>query len=433
MYLNLLESPAPPVFFSRFIGLIDVGLVSLRIPFLYKILGATRGLARRARSVGRPEAQARLGIVPHMSVPFAASSHSKHWLHASPEVLTDRRRVARERAIAMLGEAAASSGTEDDLTPLPAEEEALLLAYWEMKMQEVCRSENARDPSRFTDRVLAAAQLYFKRFFLVVSPMEESPLAVMFAALYLAGKVEEERIELDRLVELSKLTSEVLLEQEMRLLEKLRFQLLTRSPFRCLAGLEQDLHAALAGVSDGSAAALAELPELRVATRAALKRALCADTPLLFSPLHMALSALLEANRARSVPIDVAAWMHKQFGDEVGAVAGALEGPGAGSSLVELLQHVESTTASSLSQRVDLSAKQTKPRLKHADTQLKRLRLAVQEAQRQQSKKAKFDKTEQLEGDGAAALVGPLVKRRRDEEDVAPQEGPGASRVKLEA
>jgi hypothetical protein len=25
------------------------------------------------------------------------------------------------------------------------------------------------------------------------------------------------------------------------------------------------------------------------------------------------------------------------------------------------------------------------------------------------------------------------VKRRRDEEDVAPQEGPGASRVKLEA
>jgi len=383
--------------------------------------------------LARPEAQGRLGIVPHMSVPFAASSHSKHWLHASPEVLTDRRRVARERAIAMLGEAAASSGTEDDLTPLPAEEEALLLAYWEMKMQEVCRSENARDPSRFTDRVLAAAQLYFKRFFLVVSPMEESPLAVMFAALYLAGKVEEERIELDRLVELSKLTPEVLLEQEMRLLEKLRFQLLTRSPFRCLAGLEQDLHAALAGVSDGSAAALAELPELRVATRAALKRALCADTPLLFSPLHMALSALLEANRARSVPIDVAAWMHKQFGDEVGAVAGALEGPGAGSSLVELLQRVESTTASSLSQRVDLSAKQTKPRLKHADTQLKRLRLAVQEAQRQQSKKAKFDKTEQLEGDGAAALVGPLVKRRRDEEDVAPQEGPGASRVKLEA
>jgi len=425
MYLNLLESPAPPVFFSRFIGLIEVGLVSLRIPS-QKNFGA--GLAR-------PEAQGRLGIVPHMSVPFAASSHSKHWLHASPEVLTDRRRVARERAIAMLGEAAASSGTEDDLTPLPAEEEALLLAYWEMKMQEVCRSENARDPSRFTDRVLAAAQLYFKRFFLVVSPMEESPLAVMLAALYLAGKVEEERIELDRLVELSdrKLTSEVLLEQEMRLLEKLRFQLITRSPFRCLAGLEQDLHAALAGVSDGSAAALAELPELRVATRAALKRALCADTPLLFSPLHMALSALLEANRARSVPIDVAAWMHKQFGDEVGAVAGALEGPGAGSSLVELLQRVESTTASSLSQRVDLSAKQTKPRLKHADTQLKRLRLAVQEAQRQQSKKAKFDKTEQLEGDGAAALVGPLVKRRRDEEDVAPQEGPGASRVKLEA
>jgi hypothetical protein len=31
MYLNLLESPAPPVFFSRFIGLIEVGLVSLRM------------------------------------------------------------------------------------------------------------------------------------------------------------------------------------------------------------------------------------------------------------------------------------------------------------------------------------------------------------------------------------------------------------------
>ena len=42
--------------------------------------------------------------------------------------------------------------------------------------------------------------MYFKRFFLERSLMEEEPKSLMLAALYLAGKVEEERIDVDDLL-----------------------------------------------------------------------------------------------------------------------------------------------------------------------------------------------------------------------------------------
>lgn len=233
-----------------------------------------------------------------MSVPWPHSTHAKHWTYGCVEQLVLLRCLARERATETLDEAvkqqqsdgaSTAAGTAMHLKPLPNEDEALLCAHWEAKMQAVCRSENACDASRFTDRTLAAAQLYFKRFFLVISPMQESMLGVMLTALYLAGKVEEEHIEIDRLVVLSgqKMTARELLALEMRMLEVLRFELLTRSPFRCLGGLLQDLHGSLAAAPGGSAVALAGLEELRGATTALVKKALCADTPLLFSPLQV--------------------------------------------------------------------------------------------------------------------------------------------------
>ena len=38
--------------------------------------------------------------------------------------------------------------------------------------------------------------MYFKRFFATVSLVEEDPKSLMIAALFLAGKVEEERIDI---------------------------------------------------------------------------------------------------------------------------------------------------------------------------------------------------------------------------------------------
>ena len=46
----------------------------------------------------------------------------------------------------------------------------------------------------------SAAQIFFKRFFLKVSVMEVDPKKMMLAALYLAGKVEEENVELEPLI-----------------------------------------------------------------------------------------------------------------------------------------------------------------------------------------------------------------------------------------
>lgn len=49
----------------------------------------------------------------------------------------------------------------------------------------------------------SAAQIFFKRFFLKTSVMEVDPKKMMLAALYLAGKVEEEKVELEQLIVMS--------------------------------------------------------------------------------------------------------------------------------------------------------------------------------------------------------------------------------------
>ena len=280
----------------------------------------------------------------------------------SKEQLETRRRLTRSRIIDALTEAAAAKAGEGNtadsmgLKPLAMDDEALLRAHWERKLQMVCESKNLRDPARFTTRVLAAAQIYFKRFFLAVSLMEESPLGVMLAALYLAGKVEEERIEVEELIELSgrKLTKEALLNLEMRLLKTLQFQLVIRSPFRCLAGLIQDLHEFLSGGSGRRIVTPSALKDLQRESTTSICGVLCTEAPLLFPPHLLALWSVRKA--ASKVSVDVEPWVEHRLHEGVpGGVGLAPDSPAALICLEKLVKE-------SVIEVMDMTSDETKQR-----------------------------------------------------------------------
>ena len=87
--------------------------------------------------------------------------------------------------------------------------------------------------------------MYLKRFFLKASLVEADPKAVMLAALLVAGKVEQERIQIEDVVALGqkgqKLTADELLAMELKLCQTMSFQLMVGSPYRALLGYLQDL------------------------------------------------------------------------------------------------------------------------------------------------------------------------------------------------
>ena len=264
------------------------------------------------------------------------------------------------------------------------EEEALLFLMYEKQLQQLCRTENAVDPSRFTNRVLLSAQLYFKRFFLFVSPMEIMPQDVMLASIYLAGKVEDERIRLDDLVpKYSKhLSPGGLLSLEMRLLEVLAFRVVTHSPFRCLSGLIQELHAAAPGVPQDARAASETFEVLHRASIDLICRALCTDAPFLYPPQQIALAALVAADRAADAAlstagaVDVGAWGARRLASEASApenATGRTAPP-----LLEQLNRIElGDEATFLGEPVDLNSVEIQARLKQADEQLRRLTEAL--------------------------------------------------------
>ena len=265
-----------------------------------------------------------------------------------------------------------------------------MLRYWyEKKLQEVCQTENAEDSARFTDRVMFASLMYFKRFFLRISFMEENPSHVMLAAFLVAGKVEEERIEPDDLLpKYAKISHEALLALELRLLEALSFQLVTVSPFRQLQGFLQDLQSASGGgVQD-------ELQQLHSDACTFINGALCTDAPFIFTPQQLALAALQEAG-AKAAPggVDVAGWLAKRFqflgAADGGAAAVKSEGGGGGKAkgeaeeggvalllaqLEAVRSSVQAATAAAPQEAADGS------RLKEVDERRKRLCRAIKSA-----------------------------------------------------
>lgn len=205
--------------------------------------------------------------------------------------------------------------------------------------------------------------------------MQADPKAMMLACLYLAGKVEEEKVEVDSLIasyhkrlqtdELvrpclrsltllfpsllsglahASLYIQVSLSQpqplhispslswtrpsyefsmqvalELQLLQVLRFHLHTCSPFRCFQGLMQDLHEVL--LNHGSEEQTHDLlQQLHEGGLGVLCESYTSDAPFLFSPQQIALEALeraiLSVSEGSSGAVEaMRAWLYRLSSD----------------------------------------------------------------------------------------------------------------------
>jgi len=372
---------------------------------------------------------------------FAESTQARFWTFPS-EQLAALREAVRKRAQEKLAAALAAEGgsgsdaSGSQLAVLTVEEEALLRNYYENKLQQLCRENNQRDSTRFTKRAAATAQMYFKRFYLKVSVVEEHPKEIMLACLYLAGKVEEEKIEMDDLLpHAPKLKPEHLIALEQRLLETMRFQLVIRSPYRSLIGFLQDLQAwSLERNRDAEGQGLVQaLQLLQERATEHVGRALISEVVFLAPPQQIALAALRLAARAegeRCQATDVATWLQQRFTflDQGGSQGGASPTDNAQGLLRQIASIEEQIVA--VTNPDDDPEQATRRRLQEVETrrvavckvvrayaiQRERLRLEAAQKESHARKQSKIEQSEQhsRELTGVMAALAPSQQQSED-------------------
>lgn len=174
--------------------------------------------------------------------------------------------------------------------PLTPAEEALLLKFYEAKVQAVCRE------LRLPLKVLGAAVTYIKRFYVARSALDVDPQAAALTCLYLACKAEECYLSAAELGRLSGMPAEVLLRHEIQVLQGLGFDLLVHAPHRAVDGCLAEVEACRAEAGDADCDGLAALvPEQMQRARAAAYGAadalMLTDAPLLYTPGQLGLAA----------------------------------------------------------------------------------------------------------------------------------------------
>ncbi|KAG5626126.1 hypothetical protein H5410_011344 [Solanum commersonii] len=158
----------------------------------------------------------------------------------------------------------AKDNAEKRPKPLKVEEEQLLRAFYEFKIQDVC------DAFKFPRKIQATALIYFKRFYLLWSVMEHHPKDIMLTCIYAACKAEENHVSAEELGKGIGQDHHVILNNEMLvfqawilfkgyfilhfplnlalinffitfLLQSLGFDLIAYAPYRALEGFISDL------------------------------------------------------------------------------------------------------------------------------------------------------------------------------------------------
>lgn len=199
-----------------------------------------------------------------------AFERGDRWIFTE-EALRQARGLAHERATRELLGAAASPGRER-LLPLCLEESGRLVQLHAQRLPQICRDCSVPSDVQWT------AGMFYRRFYIVQSPMEFDPLVMLLVCLHLACKVEEvHEITLEDLFDSARpfganeAMKKKVFELELTLLEALDFALLVEpKPDAALHMLTEELlrlHPQQAESLGPEAAAAAEALALRLGLR----------------------------------------------------------------------------------------------------------------------------------------------------------------------
>ena len=218
---------------------------------------------------------------------FHTSTQRKYWTFPNENELIDMRQEVNNAYCERYREALPA---KKDVNFLSVDEERSLIEYYQLVLIEVCDRFKPPVPSAVT----ATAVAYLKRFYLKTSVMDHPPKEMFLVCLYMACKVEEHNVSVDRFVEILPVdrrekTKDFILAHELLLMQRLNFHLTVHNPYRPMEGFIIDLKTRCPNIGD---------PEKwRPSAEEFLRKALMTDVSLLYSPSQIALAALFSASK----------------------------------------------------------------------------------------------------------------------------------------
>ena len=213
---------------------------------------------------------------------FHSSTHKKHWIFSNLDEIDK----IREKCIENYGTKFAVSA--NDL--LTIDEHKVLCKYYEKFLFHLCMK--FQPPLPYS--VLFTSFVYFKRIYFQTSVMEHLPQDMLSVCLYMACKVEEYNISVDKFVMIypeadrARIT-EVILSNEMGLMKLLNYQLIVHSPKRALEGFFVDIKTRFKQKED--------FDRCREVSNEFLNASLFSDVVFLYTPSQIALAALFAASK----------------------------------------------------------------------------------------------------------------------------------------
>lgn len=223
---------------------------------------------------------------------FEESSHKADW-QIMPEELEELRHNNLQRALA----ASAATSTPDQESAsasagsVTTAEEQLLLRYYGGKVPLLTQQLG------LPRKVMLTALVFLKRFYLSKSVLEADPARFMLTSIYLACKAEESYISADDFCRAVQQDPAVVLQNEVALLQGLRFDLVVHQPLWSLQGFFADFDAWRGDASSGADAVIrsapaATLQQAHGAAKTALTSLMLTDAPLIHPPGSLALAAM---------------------------------------------------------------------------------------------------------------------------------------------
>lgn len=256
---------------------------------------------------------------------FHTSTQRRHWTFASENELMN---IRQEVNNAYCDRFCENFPSKKDVNFLSVEEGMKLIEYYQIVLIEVCDKFQPPVPNAVT----ATAVAYLKRFYLKTSVMDHPPKEMFLVCLYMACKVEEHNLSVDRFVEIlpadrREKTKDFILAHELLLMQRLNFHLTVHNPYRPMEGFIIDIKTRCPKLGD---------PEKwRASVEEFLRKALMTDVSLLFSPSQIALAALFSASRG-----SVASYIGANLGEQQQHVLSQIE------NIAALVTNQAKTTAS---------------------------------------------------------------------------------------
>lgn len=218
---------------------------------------------------------------------YHTSTQRKHWTFTSEHELMNVRQEVNTIYCERFRE---NFPAKKDVEFLTVDEGTKLIEYYQIVLIEVC--DKFQPP--VSSAVTATAVAYLKRFYLKTSVMDHPPKEMFLVCLYMACKVEEHNLSVDRFVEIlpadrREKTKDFIIAHELLLMQRLDFHLTVHNPYRPMEGFIIDFKTRCSKLDD---------PEKwRPSAEEFLRKALMTDVSLLFPPSQIALAALFTASR----------------------------------------------------------------------------------------------------------------------------------------